>query len=210
MKYFTEKNINAYDKKADNYDNSFEGKFTEKFKTLLLNNLALEDGDCVLDVACGTGMLLSRVAERKSIQGFGVDISSQMIKNAASRYPNLSFAVSDCEKIPFDDASMDIITVCAAYHHFPNVNAFALEAKRLLKKNGSIYIADVYLPSGIRHIANIFLPRSKDGDVKFHSQKEIAETFSNVGFRHIRTIISGQVQMIHLQIDKIILKESVS
>jgi len=32
-----QKNINAYDKKADNYDNTFDGKFTEKFKRLLKN-----------------------------------------------------------------------------------------------------------------------------------------------------------------------------
>ena len=35
--------------------------------------------------------------------------------------------------IPFDDGLFDLITVCAAYHHFPDVRAFAAEAFRLLK-----------------------------------------------------------------------------
>ncbi|MCL2217802.1 MAG: class I SAM-dependent methyltransferase [Defluviitaleaceae bacterium] len=199
MNKFNEKNIKAYDKKADNYDNTHDGKFTEKFKTLLLNTVSVKDGDSVLDVGCGNGTLLSRIATLKSIQGFGTDISSQMIKNATSRYSKLRFVVSDCEKIPFDDNSMDIITVCAAYHHFPNVNAFAAEAKRLLKASGSLYIAEVYLPLGIRQVANIFLPLLKDGDVKFYTSKEIVNTFSSFGFRLINTMAKGHIQIVHLQ-----------
>ena len=34
---YNEKNIIAYDKMADNYDNTLDGKFTERFKKLLLN-----------------------------------------------------------------------------------------------------------------------------------------------------------------------------
>jgi len=196
---YNEKNITAYDKMADNYDNTLDGKFTEKFKTLLLNNVTVKEGHSILDIGCGNGTLLSRIAKLKPIQGFGTDISSQMIKNAIARYPELRFVVSNCEKIPFDDESMDIITVCAAYHHFPNVNSFAVEAKRLLKKSGSIYIAEVYLPFGVRHVANIFLPLSKDGDVKFYSPKEIAYTFLNNGFSFVKSTIKGHIQIIHLQ-----------
>jgi len=198
---FNERNIRAYDKKADNYDNTQDGKFTEKFKSLLLNNIAIQEGDSVLDVGCGNGTLLSRMAKIKTIQGFGTDISPQMIKNAASRYPELKFVVSNCEKIPFDDDSIDIITVCAAYHHFPNVNAFAVEAKRLLRKGGSLYIAEVYMPHALRQVANIFLPFSKEGDVKFFSPKEIERTFSNVGFSLVNTVMSGHIQINHFQLN---------
>ena len=199
MNKFNAKNIKAYDKKADNYDNTHDGKFTEKFKTLLLNNISVKDGDFVLDIGCGNGTLLSQMATQKTIHGFGTDISPQMIKNATSRYPELRFVVSDCESISFDDNSMDIITVCAAYHHFPNVNAFAIEAKRLLKTGGSIYITEAYLPPVIRRVANIFLPLSKDGDVKFYSPNEIETAFSNIGFHLVKTTIKGHIQIIHMQ-----------
>ena len=199
MNKFYDRNIKAYDKKADNYDNTKDGKFTEKFKSLLLNNIVLKEGDSVLDIGCGNGTLLSRMAKMKAIQGFGTDISPQMIKNATSRYPELNFAVSNCEKIPFDDGSIDLITVCAAYHHFPNVNDFAAEAKRLLKEGGSLYIAEVYMPQALRQVANIFLPFSKEGDVKFYSPKEIERTFSNDGFSLVNTVISGHIQINHFQ-----------
>jgi ubiquinone/menaquinone biosynthesis C-methylase UbiE len=199
MNKVNEKNIAAYDKMADNYDNTNEGKFTEKFKSMLLSTVAVNDGDSVLDVGCGNGTLLSRMAKLKSIHGYGTDISSQMIKNATSRYPEFKFAVSDCERIPFDDGMMDIITVCAAYHHFPDVNAFAAEAKRLLAEKGSIYIAEIYLPFGVRFVANIFLPLLKSGDMKFYSCGEIVKTFSDEGFNFVEATVKGHIQVIHMQ-----------
>ena len=194
-----EKNIRAYDKKAVNYDNTFDGRFTEKFKNALLSVVDLYDGDSVLDIGCGNGTLLYRLSNIKSITGFGVDISPQMIETAKAYYPGFKFAVSDCENIPLDNDSMDIIVVCAAYHHFPNTNAFALEAKRLLKQGGSIYIAEFRLPSVIRYVANIFLPLSKDGDVKLYSSKEIVDTFSDLGFYHITTTKKAHIQIVRLQ-----------
>ena len=199
MDNHSQKSIRAYDRKADSYDNTFDGKFTEKFKNFLLQTLAAEDGDCVLDVGCGNGTLLSRIAKLKSIQGFGTDISPQMIKNAAAHYPEFKFAVSGCESIPFDDSSMDVITTCAAYHHFPDVGAFANEVKRLLKQDGNLYIAEIYLPPAIRQFCNIFLPLSKDGDVKFYSSKEIGQTFSQVGFAPVKTVTRGHIQIVHLK-----------
>ena len=195
MRKTHEKNISAYNKKADDYNNTFDGVFTEKFKKFLLSVVDVKDGDAVLDVACGNGTLLSRFS--REINGYGADISPQMIKNASANFPQFKFAVAGCEKIPFDDASMDVITVCSSYHHFPDVNAFAAEAKRLLKPLGSLYIAEIFLPPVIRHIANIFVPLSKDGDVKIYSKKEIAKTFSSFEFISARK--KGHMQIIHLQ-----------
>ena len=197
MSGYIEKNIKAYDQKADDYDNTPDGKFTEKFKQLLLANISVQDGDRVLDVGCGNGSLLSRLAQANKIEGFGTDISPQMIKNAAIRCPAFRFAVSGCETIPFDDHSMDIITVCAAYHHFPDVGGFALEAKKLLRPGGSIYVAEIYLPAIIRPVVNLFLPLSKDGDVKFYSSREIAGTFAE--FRAVKVVRKGHIQVVQLQ-----------
>jgi len=194
-----ERNRVAYDKKAANYDDTLDGQFTEKFKRLLLEHMAFRDDDYVLDVGCGNGTLLARMAKSKKINGFGIDVSPQMIQQAKNRYPEFDFVVSGCENTPFEENSMDIVTVCAAYHHFPNVDAFAQEAKRVLKPNGSLYIAEVHIPALIRPIANIFLPLSKDGDVKFYSSTEIAATCSKVGFHLVNTVRRGHIQIIQLR-----------
>ncbi|MDR2939447.1 MAG: class I SAM-dependent methyltransferase [Clostridiales bacterium] len=199
MNKFDKKSIKAYDKKADHYDNTFDGKFTGKFKELLIKHIELNENDSVLDIACGNGALLSKINNKKAINGFGIDISGQMIRNASVRYPEFTFVAAPCDKAPFEDSSMDVITVCAAYHHFPNVDSFALEAKRLLKPNGNLYIIEIYLPEVIRVIANPFVPLSKDGDVKFYSYREIEKTFSNVSFRLVKRIKQGHIQIAHLR-----------
>jgi ubiquinone/menaquinone biosynthesis C-methylase UbiE len=73
----------------------------------------------------------------KPITGFGIDIAERMINYAAAKNPGMVFRVSGCESIPFNDCSMDIVTVCAAYHHFTNVTLFAKEASRVLKPGGA-------------------------------------------------------------------------
>ena len=199
MSNYTQKNIAAYDAKADSYDNTLDGKFTEKFKDLLVANMSANEGDRVLDVGCGNGSLLSKIAGVQKIKGFGADLSPRMVEAAAARYPEFEFVVAGCESLPFGDSSMDVVTVCCAYHHFPDVSAFARETGRLLRPGGSLYIAEVYLPGVVRPIANLFLPLSKDGDVKFYSSKEIADTLSPAGLELVSATKKGHIQILHLR-----------
>ena len=199
MADFNAKSKAAYNKKADNYDNTHDGKFTRKFKQLLVSEVALRENATVLDVACGIGSLLTALNNKTPINGFGIDIADRMIKNAAANNPNMEFSVSGCESIPFGECSMDVITVCAAYHHFPDTAGLAKEAMRVLRPSGTIYIADVYLPSLLRFFFNPFVPLSGAGDVKFYSPKEIAGNFEQYGFETVKTKIFGHVQIVVVQ-----------
>ena len=199
MKTFEEKSRESYNQKADDYDNSFEGEFTRKFKRIILERITIEPGDHVLDVACGNGTLLRMLSEKCDISGYGADLSEKMIENAERNCPDMQFHVASCERIPWDDQKFDVITVCAAYHHFPNVKAFAEEANRLLKPQGLLYIADVFYPSMIRVICNPFVPLSKAGDVKFYSTKQIQTNFEKCGFERIGVHIENNVQIIEMR-----------
>jgi len=48
MKSFEQKSINSYNEKADNYDNTFDGKFTVKFKQLLYYLNGISKGNKLL------------------------------------------------------------------------------------------------------------------------------------------------------------------
>ena len=199
MANFKDKSRAAYNEKAANYDYSDEGRFTQKFKDMLLSIITLKENSNVLDVACGNGSLLAALNKKTKINGYGIDIAEKMIENAITKNPGMEFHAADCESIPFQNETMDIITVCATYHHFPDVAAFAAEAKRLLKPNGMLYIADVYLPAFWRVLLNPFVPLSKAGDVKFYSPKEIVKNFEKFGFINTGIKIINNIQIISMQ-----------
>jgi len=199
MKTFDQKSRESYNIKANDYDNTFDGKFTEKFKKLLLEEIKIKSNDSILDVACGNGSLLKMLSNKCDIKGYGIDISEKMIENAKSKCPDMIFEVNGCEHTSFENQMFDFVTVSAAYHHFPNVKAFAKEANRILKPQGILYIADVYYPFTIRVICNPFVPLSKAGDVKFYSPKEIKSNFEANGFEQIKFRREGHVQLIEMR-----------
>lgn len=125
MKSFNEKSIESYNEKADHDDETFDGRFTLEFKHKLLEKISVNRGAYVLDVACGNGTLIKMLADHYGIIGYGTDISEKMIENARRKNPGMIFETAGCESMPFENQLFDIITVCAAYHHFPDVKAFS-------------------------------------------------------------------------------------
>jgi len=196
---FIQKSKNTYNKKATYFDKTLEGKITRKLHLFLLANMILQDNDFVVDVACGNGTLLASMNKVKPIKGSGIDISDQMIRIASKNHTTLKFHVADCENIPYANNTVDLITVCTGYHHFPNVDAFAKESARVLKAGGNIYIAEIYLPPVLREICNLFLPLLRTGDVKFYSEKEIIQVFHVAKFHHRKTVTKGYMQLIQLE-----------
>ncbi|MGL5435480.1 MAG: class I SAM-dependent methyltransferase [Lachnospiraceae bacterium] len=196
---YNQKSKAAYNKKAERFNNTLEGKVTRKFHASLIANMALKDSDVVLDVACGTGTLLSAMAKEKDINGYGIDLSDQMIKVAAKDNPSMEFYTSDCEHLPFEDCAFDMITVCTGYHHFPDVSAFANESYRVLKDSGSIYIAEIRLPPIVRQICNLFMPLSKAGDIKIYSDTEITSVLIAAKFQSVKVSKKGFMQILQLK-----------
>ena len=200
MANYSEKSRAAYNEKADGYDDSREGQFTHRIHRQLLSLMDWQSGHSILDIACGTGSLLAALNAIKQIRGFGIDISERMIERAKTKNPGMEFHVSGCENIPYSDESMDIITLCAAYHHFPDVGAFAKEAGRVLKPGGMIYIADMYVPSLIKVLVNPFVPLLfKDGDVRLYSPKEICRNFDRHGFSETDVKTTGNLQIVMMR-----------
>ena len=111
----------------------------------------------------------------------------------------MTFEMNSCEHTSFKNEMFDVVTVCAAYHHFPDTSEFAKEIKRILKPKGLCYIAEIYYPFIIRAIFNPFIPLSKAGDVKFYSPQEIQKNFEKYGFKKVNFIKEGHIQITELR-----------
>lgn len=183
----TEESRAAYNKIAFEYDTSREGQYTRFHIRELSHTIDLREGDIVLDAACGNGTLLRELSKKAKIQANGIDISENMIHVCKMRYPDMNFAVKPCCPLEWSDESIDIITTCCAFHHFESPQGFADECKRVLKKNGTVYVAEPNFGAVLRFFANKFIFHFwKSGDVRVYSKKEIEEIFYRAGFKTVQ------------------------
>lgn len=192
MKNKTEQSRTAYNQIASHYDASMEGRYTRFHIRELVDTIDPRDGDVVLDVACGNGTLLRELSKKVNIRANGLDISENMIQAAKTRCPGMHFTVGPCCPLDWPDESVDIITVCCAFHHFEQPQEFAHECKRVLKQGGAVFIADPNYGAPLRFFANhIWLPLSKSGDVRVYSSRELAAFFHRAGFQAVQVYAKG-------------------
>lgn len=192
MKNKTEASRLAYNKIAAEYDTSKEGRYTRFHIRELADTIALRAGDVVLDVACGNGTLLGELSKKAAIRANGIDVSEEMIRAASARWPNMRFEARPCCPLAWDDGSVDIITVCCAFHHFEAPQEFAHECRRVLKSGGAVYVAEPNFGAAIRFLANtLWFPFAKSGDVKVYGAKTLAAFFYAAGFQAVRVYQKG-------------------
>jgi len=139
---------------ASSYDEGAAGRVSRRFYALIAAAVTLQPGARVLDVGCGTGALLGKLAQEHIIDCYGVDVEPQMIAVATSRHPGMHFQVASATDLPFEDATFDAVIACLAYHHFADKTGFAVEAARVLRPQGVLYICDPNFPAPVRLIVN--------------------------------------------------------
>ena len=113
--------------------------YNEKYLNIVNN---LEKNSILLEVGSGDGNDANRI-NNSEISVIQSDISFEMIKLAKSNNKNNAktfFVVSDAEKIPCEDNSLDAIMIVAALHHLPSPKKFFKEASRVLTPKGIIII----------------------------------------------------------------------
>ncbi|MFX0057165.1 MAG: class I SAM-dependent methyltransferase [Candidatus Hodarchaeota archaeon] len=103
----------------------------------------------ILDLGCGTGNLIIKIAKTFSeIEIIGVDISTEILDIAREnvekkvRNQNVKFKVGSAEDLPFPDESIDLIISSLSLHHWLNPSRALKEIYRVLNKKGTCIIFD--------------------------------------------------------------------
>lgn len=127
------------------FDNLAEGWDAEQIPKdaiieKILDNGGVEEGKDVLDIACGTGTLFPFYRERNVKSVTGIDISSEMVKIAKSKFPETEIICGDAEEYLFNKA-FDVIMIYNAFPHFPNPERLIKNLSGHLKENGRFIIA---------------------------------------------------------------------
>lgn len=97
--------------------------------------------DSAVDVGCGTGLSTRPLCEHFR-HVTGIDVSETQIKMArgAHAQSNLSFEVSEAERLTFmNDGTTDLVTVAQAIHWIDQ-EPFYKEVERILRPGGSLIV----------------------------------------------------------------------
>jgi len=113
---------------------------------ILLDIAEPDDGERVLDLACGTGIVTSRLASRLGRgRVTGVDLSEDMLA-VARDLPlpgevEVRWLCNDACALDLDDGSFDLVLCQQGFQFFPDKPAAAREMRRLLARPGRAVVA---------------------------------------------------------------------
>ena len=108
----------------------------------------------VLEVGCGTGLVLSRIASfARRTQG--IDLSPGMLQKARER--GLDVVEGSATELPFEDLSFDVTCSFKVLAHIPDIERALSEMARVTRSGGHI-LAEFYNPHSLRGLLRRLAP----------------------------------------------------
>ncbi len=106
-------------------------------------------GQDVLEVGCGTGLLLQRVAPIARSH-LGVDLSPGMLEKARER--GLHVREADASALPLEDASFDVVYSFKVLSHVQAIEQALAEFARVTRPGGTLFL-EFYNRRSVRYLA---------------------------------------------------------
>jgi malonyl-CoA O-methyltransferase len=140
----------------------------------LLANVA---GSSILDVGCGTGRWLRRLAEQRPKRYVGIDFSPAMLRRA-NAIPQLTGHLIQAEayEIPLKAESIDLLLCSFVLGYIEELPLFAREAHRIVKQGGLLICTDLH--PAARQLGWKRSFRKGDQLVEIYSQSRTVEEIS--------------------------------
>jgi ubiquinone/menaquinone biosynthesis C-methylase UbiE len=124
----------------------------------LLDRAAVRPGHRVLEIGCGTGNVVLRLARRTpGAEVLGTDPDPAALRRgrrkAARRGLPVTFELAFADDLPMPDASMDRVLSCYMLHHLdgPDKPRTMAEIRRVLRPGGELHLVDVQHTGGRTH-----------------------------------------------------------
>jgi len=111
----------------------------------MLERLVAPSGKDVVDVGCGGGALVRALSDCGA-RVTGMEISESQMADAIAHDDGRGarFVVGRAERMPLEDASVDIVVFMRSFHHVPasDLGAALAEARRVIRPGGAVYVAE--------------------------------------------------------------------
>lgn len=199
--------FNSHDtfQKAANEYAKIQDAFPDVIRDPLLADMAVKEGDRILDLPCGTGDSIVKAMELAGPTGhaLAIDISPSMVKEAeekaeAAGVKNIQFVVEDMDKAQFDAAAYDIVVSANGPFFATDLKAFLAKMWDAVKPGGKLVIMTLGR-NFLTPISGVFLDLAqiKTGDLRISAPWRITEDI--VFFKGLlEEVTQGrQVKIIH-------------
>lgn len=111
----------------------------------------------LLDVGCGSGILLDRLLRREpAIDAIGIDASPEMLAVARRRLRGRArLVLADAAALPFAAGAFGVVTTTSSFHHWSDPTVALGEIARVLAPGGTLVLTDWradHLPTHVRDL----------------------------------------------------------
>jgi ubiquinone/menaquinone biosynthesis C-methylase UbiE len=145
-----DRDVAAFGERAQHYDQGRLGQLHHQIadRTADLALSCAPEPRRILDVGCGTGYLLGRLAARvpQAEVLTGIDAAPAMIEAArgAAADVRLRFEVGVAEQLPWPEASFDLVVSTTSFDHWADQRTGLAQCARVLAPGGGLVLADLF------------------------------------------------------------------
>ncbi|MGO8859644.1 MAG: class I SAM-dependent methyltransferase [Acidimicrobiales bacterium] len=145
-----DRDIQAFHDRATDYERGWRGRMHHDI-AVRTADLALSLNPApqrVLDVGCGTGLLLRLLADRlpDADELAGIDAAAGMVAVARSlaKDPRLRLSNGVAENLPYADQSFDLVVSTTSFDHWREQGRGLAECARVLAPSGHLVLTDLF------------------------------------------------------------------
>ena len=178
-----------------NYDN---GRFYRAIANKLVEFANLQNGQKILDVATGTGIVALNAAQKVGNTGkvIGVDISAGMLSNAKQKLAqtglqNVEFIEADAETVLFNDNSFDAVLCSLAVCYLTDIPFSLQKWHRFIKTDGFIAFnvwQENAFPTSVlfREVARKYGINVPNPNAPMGTMEKCSQLLHEIGFKNIQ------------------------
>ncbi len=134
---------NFFNRRADSWDEE-NAAHRRAVSERIIRGLGIKPGSRVLDVGCGTGLVIPWLLEAVGKDGHvtALDVAERMLAMAREKHgsPNLEFIHADIADTPFLESSFDEVVCHNCFPHVADKRRAAEEMFRILKPGGRVTV----------------------------------------------------------------------